>query len=296
MKVAIYSHTPIAGSPFLQYQCLKKYSNLELQHIQHRNEYKDGRVFPKDLLLSDRRATHWLRNADVVHLHNYLPSEIRIHLNPKRQRIIATLHSIPRQGNWQEVIKIAHKVFTIRQPMQQREYKGFPTLPNMFDVWGVPVPKKVYTNVINIVYCPTNKHPNSAPGSKGYLTVMPFLEALKKERKNDVNIISHSNMEYYKNLAIKQEGHITIDDICGATFHLTSLEACSTQQTVLTSCPKDWGFPFVYTTLSNLREKVEYLLDNRDMLERISKESRAWMEKNWNPVDQVKEYIKAYGS
>ena len=298
MKVAIYSHTPIAGAPWNQYQCMKRYlPNEEIRFIQQRVQYKDGREFPKDLVLTDRGASAWLKSADVVHIHNYLPTELKGYLRPKKQKIIATLHSVPRQGNWQDLLHYAQKTFTIRQPMQMREYVGFDTLPNMFDIWNYKADAtKTYDGVINIVYCPTNKHANNVTSSKGYNTVMPLLVQIKKERGNEVNIISFSDVEYLENLKRKSLGHITIDDICGATFHLTSIEGCCTEQAVLTSVPKDWGYPFIYTTLSNLKEKIDYFLDNRDKLAYAANYSRSWLETNWNPKTMVSEYLTAYNS
>jgi len=295
MKVAIYSHTPIAGAPYLQYQCLKKYTDLQVRHIGHRNYYADGRKFPKDLLLSDPLGREWLRKADVVHIHNYIPPEIEATLSKVRQKIIGTLHSVPRQGNWYRVQQIARRTYTIRQPMQIREYRDFPSLPNLFDVWDyTPDPNKVYTGPLGIVYCPTNKHPDNQRASKGYQTVMPFLERLKKARPEEVTLISHSNMEYYQNLREKRQGHITIDDIVGSTWHLTSIEGGCTGQAVLTSAAKELGFPWVYTTLSSLGEKVNYLLDNREKLAAIAQQTRLWLEDNWDPRKMVAEYVEAY--
>lgn len=296
MKVVHYATTPVAGAPFQQVQCLKKYSNVEVRLVNQRIQYKDGRVFPKDLLIAEQEAREAVRNADVVHLHNYLASEVKPLLNRTRQKIIATLHSIPRQGNWQDLMTFAHKTYCIRQPMQLREYKGFDSLPNLFDVWDyLPPADKDYNGVIKIVYCPTNTYGPPGPGSKGYPVVMPFFEKIKKEYGSQIELIHHRNVEYHKNLRLKSEGHITIDDICGSTFHLTSLEACCTAQAVLTSVPKEWGFPFVYTTLSNYEEKIRYLLENRDKLRSIAQASRRWIEQNWNPQIQVQEYIRAYG-
>lgn len=298
MKLVIYAHTPIAGAPWNQYLCLKKYapSNIQVRFIQQRVQYKDGRSFPKDLLLSDPSARKVLREADVVHIHNYLPSEVRSLINPRKQRVIGTLHSVPRQGNWAEMMKFCSKTFCIRQPMQMREYTDFETLPNLFDIWAYkPVAEKTYDGTVNIVYCPTNKHADNVLASKGYHTVMPLLATIQKERgENVVKLISFTNTEYLTNLRLKSEGHITIDDICGATFHLTSLEGCCTQQAVLTSCPKEWGFPFTYTTLSNIKEKIDYFLDNRDKLAYAARNTRQWVEQNWNPQVQVAEYINAY--
>ena len=297
MKVAIYSHTPIACAPFLQFQCLQKYAGnkIQVRFIQRTNQYRDGRLFPKDLLFHEPAALLWLKEADVIHIHNYLPRELSRRINRQHQKVIATFHSVPRQGNWQELMRFSAKNFVIRQPLQMREYKNFSTLPNLFDIWSYTKPPlKTYTGTLNIVYCPTNKNPNTTPGTKGFLSVMPILDQLKKEHGDEINIISHSNMEYYENLRQKALGHITIDDIIGETFHLTSLEACCTGQAILTSTPPSWHYPFVYTTLQTLKERLDYLINHREFLEFTANLSRTWLEKNWNPKAMVNEYIDAY--
>ena len=296
IKVVIVSVTPVAGSPFQQYQCLKKYTDLNVRFIQNRAQYRDGRLFPKDLLDSEPVARQVIRDADVIHIHNALPTWLPPLINKARQRVIGTLHSFPRQGNWQQIMQFSHRVFTIRQPMQLREYKGFDSLPNLFDIWEyLPIPNKSYDGVIKIVYCPTNTYGPPGPGSKGYPVVMPLLERLQKQYGTAIELIHHRNVEYLENLRLKREGHITIDDICGSTFHLTSLEGCCTAQAILTSTLKEWNYPFVYTTLSNLEEQLHFLLENRDNLQMIAQQSRQWVETNWNPKEMIQEYVKAYG-
>jgi hypothetical protein len=296
MKVAIYATTPIAGAPFLQYECLKKYApEIEVKHIQQRNRYADGRVFPQELYISQAEGRNAIKAADVIHIHNYLPTEVEQLIDFKRQKVVATLHSCPRQGNWSHVIKRARKTFCIRQPMQMAEYKGFPTLPNMFDVWRwTPLENKNYKGNLNIVYCPSNKHANNKIASKGYETVMPLLRKL--DERGDIGLIHHTGVEYIKNLQLKQHGHIVIDDIIGKGWHLTSIEGGCFGQVVLGNTPEDMGYPFIETNQWNITETVMRFIDNRDLLEHTGKKTRTWLEQNWDPKEQCKEYVKVYES
>jgi hypothetical protein len=294
MKVAIFSQTPVAGAPWLQYHCLSKYTNLKVHHIQQRNKYADGRVFPKDMYISEGRARSWLREADVVHIHNYMSEDLKRLINPRRQKIFATLHSVPRQGNWQALMQYARRTFCIRQPMQLREYSELPSLPNLFDIWDwTPLPNQSFDGKINIVFCPTNKHPNNQLASKGYHTVMPILKRLEGMR-DDVGIIHHTSMEYTRNLQLKREGHIVIDDIIGNSWHLTSVEGGSFSQVVLTSSPTELGFPWIHTTFLTLEERLLFYLNNRELAKKKANETRIWLEENWDPKVLVNEYIKSY--
>lgn len=299
MRVAIIAWTPIAGAPWQQWNCLQKYGkeycpNLQVRYIQQRNRYGDGRVFPADLLLSSSQAKNWIRNADVVHIHNYLPKELTGLVDPKKQRVVLTLHSCPRQGTWKQAMAVAHATYCIRQNMQMREYKDFPTLPNMYDVWEhKPAPKREF-DVIKIVYCPSNKLPTEHVASKAYNDVMPVLNELK-DRK-DVELIHFTNVAYLENIKRKQPAHIVIDDICQKhdTFHLTSLEGASHAQAVLTSLKTSHGYPFIETTPATLRSNLLSLLNDKQGLYKIMKESRAWAEEVWDPKIQVQEFIEAY--
>jgi hypothetical protein len=183
------------------------------------------------------------------------------------------------------------KIFSIAQPMQMREYTGLPTLPNLFDIWDVKVN---YFDVppVNIVYCPTNRLSPTSLGSKAYSLVMPILTTLQKEYGSTVNIIHHSGVEYYENLRRKSEGHITIDDLIGRTFHLTSLEACATGQVVMNNLTSE--YPFMNTTPQTLKGNIDRLLNDTTLMFNYMVKSREWMEQSYNPVEQVKEYLLAY--
>lgn len=296
MKVAIYSTTPVAGAPYQQYECLKNYADgVEVHHIQQRNAYADGRKFPKDMFLTEAQGRSWIKGADVIHIHNYLPAELETLIDFKRQKVVATLHSFPRQGNWKHLVLRARKTFCIRQPMQILEYKEFNSLPNMFDVWAwTPKPNKDYKGKVNLVYAPSNKHQNDKKASKGYHTVHPLL--MKLDARSDIGIIFHTGMDYLQNLRLKREGHVFIDDIIAPTWHLTSLEGACFGAVSLNALPIGNEFPFVHATQYNIEEVINRFLDNRDLMEHVGKKARTWVEQNWNPKEQVKEFVRVYES
>lgn len=294
MKVVIFARLPIAGAPYQQYRCLQKYTPLDVRFVQVSTKYTDGRTFPKDVLLREPESPQLVRSADVVHIHNYLPAALRSLLDRRRQRIIATFHSVPRLGNWRELMQFAHVNYCIRQPMQMHEYIGLQSLPNLFDIWDYQSVLKVYTEKIILVYCPTNRLLSHVPGSKGYVEVMAVLKQLQTDYQDHIDVMSHSTLPYAENLERKRLGHITIDDVIGHTFHLTSLEACSTSQVVLTSVPQDGNYPFLYTTARSLYDNVAYLLAHREELQARALASRVWVEQNWNPMLMVSEYLTAY--
>jgi hypothetical protein len=142
MNVVIFGTTPVAGALWQKYLCFKKYSNMGVRLIYQRNRYADGRVFPKDILYSPT-AQEIIKSADVIDLNNSLPPFLPTLINKKRQLVVGTLHSVPRQGNWNEICRYAHTTVCIRQPYQIREYKELESLPNLFDIFE-------YQNKLNI--------------------------------------------------------------------------------------------------------------------------------------------------
>jgi len=132
MKLTIYSRTPLAAAPWELYKALKRYTSLDVSLINNTAQYNDGRVFPHHLLLTspNGNAMRVLQESELWHVHNYLTPQL-IALK-KEHRVIAQFHSLPRMGNWQELMAFADVSYTIRQPNQEKEYK-LKSLPNIID-------------------------------------------------------------------------------------------------------------------------------------------------------------------
>lgn len=295
MKIALVSWTALAGAPWQQFCCLKKYTDLDIHLVNQRITYADKRRFPCDMLFADQRAKNWIREADVVHVHNYLPPELKGILNKDKQLVLATLHSCPRQGTWKELLDFAHKTYTIRQPMQMKEYEGFDTLPNLFDIWAYS-PINNDTSRLKIVYAPTSRGGPEIPASKGYPIVLPKLQTFAAKYE-DVELVHFEGVEYTRNLELKRQCNIVVDDVCPThkTFHLTSIEGAVFGQAVLTSQPEDTGFPFLETTIDTLDFNLERLYRDRELVKSLGIKSRQWAERDWNPQIHVKDYLEAYG-
>lgn len=65
-------------------------------------------------------------------------------------------------------------------------------------------------------------------------------------------------------------------------------------QAVLTSLPKEGGFPFFETTTKNLEDNLNLLYEDREFLFTLCKQSRDWAENKWNPKKQVNDFLQAY--
>ena len=285
-RVAIFSRTPLAAAPWELYKALKKYTSIDVSLINGTSHYRDGRRFPHHLLLmaNEGEAMKILQESDLWHVHNYLVPQLV--LLRREQRVIAQFHSLPRLGNWQQLMDFADVSYTIRQPNQEKEYK-LKGLPNIIDPDEYrPIRRR---SPVRIAFAPSTRVPIGHPGSKGYTQVIETLNRLAAKRDVKIEMIEYK--PYEENLRLKQQSHIVIDDVVTGNWHRTSLEGMCFGCAVLNKVTKS---PFVYATLSTLEERLTWLVDNPTILNDFQERSRLWVLQHWHAIDMVKEYVKAY--
>jgi len=286
VKVAIYSKTPLAAAPWELWKALKKYTNINATLINETCRYPDGREFPYHLLMTTTNGTarKALLQSDLWHVHNYLtPVLIRHH---KDQKILAQFHSIPRLGNWKQLIEFADKCYTIDQPLHKKEYK-LPGLPNIIDPDELIPQRKPST--ITIAFAPTNRFGINYPSSKGYYEVRKILSDLAVQK--GVDILWIEGKPYFKNLELKSKAHILIDDVVSGNWHRTSLEGACLASVVVNRSNK---YPFFSANIYNLKERLAWLIEHPKTMKNIQERSRLWVLQEWHAMDKIKEYVKAY--
>ena len=286
MKLAIFSKTPLAAAPWELYKALRKYTALDVSLINSMVHYNDGRTFPHHLLLSHRNgvAMRVLRESDLWHVHNYLTPQLI--MVKKNQKVIAQFHSLPRLGNWEQLMKFADACYTIRQPNQEKEYK-LKGLPNIIDPDNY-IPRR-RRSPVKIAFAPSTRYAIGHPGSKGYAQVRIVLDRIASKR--DVEIIWIEGRSYSENLELKRRSHILIDDVVTGNWHRTSLEGMCFGCAVFNKVMKS---PFVYATLDTLEERLLWLVDNPAILNDFQERSRLWVLQHWHAVDMIKEYVEVY--
>lgn len=287
MKLAIFSKTPLAAAPWELYKALKKYTAIDVNLINGVAHYHDGRVFPHHLLLMSNNgaAMAALQESELWHVHNYLSPQLV--MIKKDQKIIAQFHSLPRLMNWKALMNFADISYTIRQPNQEKEYRELKALPNLIDPDEYrPVRRRT---PVRIAFAPSTRVAVGHPGSKGYAQVKDILDRIAHKR--DVEVAWIEGIEYLKNLELKQQSHILIDDVVTGNWHRTSLEGMCFGCAVLNKVAKS---PFIYATLNTLEERLLWLVDNPSILNDFQERSRLWVLQHWHAVDMVKEYVKAY--
>lgn len=288
MKVVHLSRTPLAGAPYELVKNLRKYANLDVKWVALRDRYRDGRVFPSELLWSNDRqkCLKAISESDIVHIHNesFPVPEALI----KRKGIIVQYHSVPKRIDIYGDLKqlVSHK-YTLLQPLQQREYGGLPGLPNLIDPEEYEPVKFRSWDKVRVTFAPTNFWPRHLKGSKAVEEVKAILDSIS----DIAEVRVFSDLAYGKNLKMKMHSDIIIDDVIGTTFHRTSLEGSCFGLAVLTSY-KTSGW--IRVDLSNLKETLCRLITNKEELERQKKLSREWVLKEWHPKNMVNYYVDAY--
>lgn len=286
MKVAIYSRTALAAAPWELYKVIKKYTDIDVSLINRRIRYADGRQFPYHLIMQSNNgiASEVMFKADLWHIHNYLDPDI-LSLRLKKP-IVAQFHSLPRQGNWRDLMRVATICYTIRQPLQIREYV-LPGLPNLIDPDEYRPGRR--QGKIKIAFAPSSKAPVGSLQSKGYFEIQPILNSVAMKR--DVEIYWIENQSYLKNLELKSQCHILIDDVVTGNWHRTSLEGMCFACAVINRIDQE---PFVYASLETLEKELIKLIDDTNYLKEVQERSRLWILQNWHPIDLVKEYTRVY--
>lgn len=286
MKVAIFASTPLAAAPWELYKALKKYTFIDVNLINGRAAYWDGRTFPYHLLLNDGNgvAVKVLKTSELWHIHNYLVPAL-INLRDKK-KVIAQFHSLPRIGNWKALMNFADRCYTIKQPLQEKEYK-LKGLPNIIDPDEYrPMRRKPS---IKIAFAPSNKTPIGNPASKGYYEVKVILKSVAKKRA--VEIVWIEGRPYTTNLRLKQQSHILIDDVVTGNWHRTSLEGACFGCAIFNKVMK---VPFIYASLATLEERLLWLIDNPPILKDFQERSRLYALQHCHAMDQIKKYVREY--
>jgi hypothetical protein len=282
INVVMLSRTALAGAPYENAKCINKYSKkVRVRWVALRTTYADGRKFPQDMLYSDPEAKKLIGRADIIHLHN----ETFPGLESYRKKLLIQFHSCPIRQTFKLLRDLTPHVYTIDQPMQQREYR-LPGLPNMIDPEEYR-PKTSFGPRLKIVFAPTNNWNMNMIGSKASVEV----ERTLKQATPYADVDIFSSLDYVENLERKKYADILIDDLIGKTFHRTALEGCCFGLAVLTST--DHG-GWINTNLMGLIPTLRRLVGERDYLNAWKKKSREWLLKEWHPATLVKAYEDAY--
>lgn len=171
-------------------------------------------------------------------------------------------------------------------------YKNIYIVKQAINIEEYTVTRKEKKSNLCIVHAPTS------PEIKGTDSVLKAVEELKNKYTFNFKLvqgISHSEAR-----KIYEEADIIIDQLRIGTYGLLAIEAMAMGKTVLCyisdsmkdQYPKE--LPIISASPDDLKEKLEDLIRNKDSLEEISKNSRAFVEKYHDSKIIAKELINLY--
>ena len=273
---------------------------IESRFISGTDTYKEidgvpSRKFPSDLLWNEDReeCIRIIQEADILHCHNVVfPENLQEYIQP-HQKVVVQLYSVHRnalQIQIDKALSFANIIVIADQPWQKDVYKNIST--KYLPLVKTDFKKSKRHNVRPIVvYSPTNKYDLTHIYSKGYNEVISVINKLKEKFNFEFRLIE--GVDYEKNLELKRNGDIFIDDIINENaMHGTSIEASAYGAVPLTNYT-GMDFPFYKTNISSLKLNLTKLLNDKSFLAEEQQKIHRWFRKNYYP-SLLKRYEQFY--
>jgi hypothetical protein len=255
-----------------------------------------------------------LTSADVVHLHNrwtkqrvfrYWSEALEL---VKAKPKVLQFHS-PRESLTYDTpdsfsLKCPKLVVAQYQVRQYPEATPVPNVVPIDDDWHTPSGRAHYLpsdGRLRVAFSPSS---TLARGwdNKGYSETRAVLRGLQPKIEHRI----FCGIELPTLLVARKPYDICIDEVMTGSYHLVSLEALSQGQVTIANLdPKTVdalelvtgtrNHPWVCANSKNLAKILRELDYDRERLLRIRKESRAYMEKYWDPFVVTQKYQAVYG-
>lgn len=171
-------------------------------------------------------------------------------------------------------------------------YKHVHLIKQAVDVEQYKMNIKPKINKLCIVHAPTS------PEIKGTRYVMKAIEELKDTYDFEFKLVHGiSHVEAKK---IYEEADIIIDQLLIGSYGLLAIEAMAMGKTVICWISENMThryskeLPIISANPDTLKDKLEYVIKNKDMLEEIGNKGRKFVEKNHASNVVVKELLKLY--
>lgn len=299
MKVLFYNSTPLAGMPYRTAKVCHPLLEREggwFRSLTLKDRYGD-RTFPMDLIPGTPEAEECIATADIIIGGAYMTPP-----GPAlRAGIPFVRHYSTEHQRWRDKAPAAGTATVVAQ-YQARFGPNLDLLPNC-----IPIDDPMYspgekpTDRVVVMYTPTSKA-KTTPGqwaAKGYEETMAALRYLTNTRGDDVEVFVMENRPHEEVMKVRRKAHIVIDECATGSYHSTALEGLScgavsvcwldskTEQAferVLKPGALQFGLPFSVCPLVKIRQHLDMLTGNPDLLRFQGGTSRDWMEE-WYSQD-----------
>lgn len=303
------SDTTLSGSPIRISKLTNKYSeNFRSRHIVWQPVI-GKRVFETDLVgsaMTKDEIMDRINWADIIHYHNrWQRQEIfsSLGIKPPQKPSVIQIHSPRASENFSEEVASGLPLAVIAQ-YHPREWKEMKYLvPNVVDIYDetyTPLQKGL-RNLPVVSYAPSNCNARGWD-DKGYGIVVPHLKRLYMA--NRIVFQKITEQPHHITMRLKRSADIGIDEIATGSYHLSSLEYMAmgvpcfarldglTQKYVKEVTGAD-TLPWIQADRDSFLTRLLLIVEGKNWKEKGA-ETRAWMEKYWNPDVLVGRYEDMY--
>ena len=132
------------------------------------------------------------------------------------------------------------------------------------------------------------------------------LDLLQEKHRNKIEIITVKDVPYETYINLYNQSHIVLDQVFAYDQGYNALEAMAKGKVVFTGAEQEW---LEYYNLKEdtvainalpdknlIVQKIEWLIENPEQISIISKNARAFVEKEHNYIDSAKKYLDVWKS
>lgn len=316
MNVVHITENPIAGAPLNLSRCLNKYQSHKVKsRCIAQSDRNENRVFGADLIIDSTpypvlKAV--LEQADIIHFHNFYQNQHLFRKHPEFWKIVMQkqrvwqVHS-PRETAWirlEDALEDKHMEKLVIGQYHPRQWPECKIVPNVIDIWDERLMPdwSVINEIPRVVYSPS-RIGFKGWDNKGFEETVPVLQKFVDDRLITAEVIY--DRPYEECLEKRKKADISIDETVTGSYHLCSLESLAAglitiagldemQISTLKDLTDSSDLPWSVATPKTLESVILGHLIAGKPIRATRKESRAWMEKYWDPKIMTRKFTDIY--
>ena len=280
MNVVHLSRTPLAGSPGRMSYHLNQIG-VSSTHFYEKDYPGDlrGKMTMRSFHFTGASESielleHYLSEANVVHVHNYISAALVVLINKVfgGKKLIFHVHSPLREGPlFADVSRVMDLEFTdyyVVAQYQPRHYQEYTPICNIVPSVNElnPVVEKLNRDALSVIYSPAQTRKGGRWNQKTSKTLMLVLE--NEVIKGAVRLKAPSKMHEAQLLAYRQLFDVTIDEIVTGAFHQISLEGLSAGNIVVNNTDF-FSFEMLKVAIRSIENPPFYLMSEADCAQKI---------------------------
>lgn len=315
MRVLHFSLTPLAGMPIRLVQALNRHTQVRANLV----DLKAHGLYDQDLVFEREpdQALELARQADIIHLHNYLDYTSRdfapldfAELKGQGKAIIRQFHTSPdfvaaKMGITAQALLDQDIPCLAVAQHPERLYPKALVVPNFVPEWRPEYLPRDIPAQWDVFFGPTMflSAWEDRWNTKAAPEVTSLLQDLAANHGCRVRPIQYRPLPEI--LREKRLSRLVVDDLTTGSYHLTGLEGLSQAKPVLAYLDNRTldmirhfsqapDHPFLNVRLEDAREVLLNLLAQPELCREIGLAGREWLEAYWPERLMIAHYLRAY--